>query len=378
MSAIKHDTAGSPYRVPPEPKRWPAIGLAVGVHALLLAFLYIGVSWQTTSPVTVEAEVWDMKVQSAAPPPPPPAPEPEPAPETETSPPEPTPRAVEPPPPPPPAPAAKPEPVAKPTPKTPDIALEREKKRKEELKRKQEQEEEDRLERERQLAQERAEQKRADDRKTKALAEKKERDLADKKERELAEKKDREAAAKKEQLAKQEQVKKDEAEKKKADKEKAEKLADKLAKDKAAKEKAAKDKADKAEADQLAKLAKMSRDAETKRITGSGNPGSTGSAEKSTAPRSDAGYQAAISAKIKSNANYAGSTDVPGNPTVSFRVEQLPTGEIVSVKMTKSSGIPEFDDAVERSINKSSPLPKKKDGTVERSLSVNFHMKDLN
>jgi colicin import membrane protein len=357
MAATNHDTVGSPYRVPPEPKRWPSIGLAVGVHALLLAFLYIGVSWQTNSPVTVEAEVWDMKVQSAAPPPPPPAPEPEPEPEPETPPPEPTPRAVEPPPPPP---VAKPEPVAKPAPKTPDIALEQ-KKRKEELKRKQAAEEE----RERELAEERAEQKRADEKKAKALADKQQRER-DEKERKLTEQKEREAAEKKEQLAKLEQAKKDEA-KKKADKEKADKLA-----------KAKADKAEKAEAEQLAKLAKMSRDAETKRITGSGNPGSTGSAEKSTAPRSDAGYQAAISAKIKSNANYAGSTDVPGNPTVSFRVEQLPTGEIVSVKMTKSSGIPEFDDAVERSINKSSPLPKKKDGTVERSLSVNFHMKDLN
>jgi len=355
MAATNHDTAGSPYRVPPEPNRWPSIGLAVGVHALLLAFLYIGVSWQTNSPVTVEAEVWDMQVQSAAPPPPPPAPEPEPEPEPVTPPPEPTPRAVEPPPPPPPV--AKPEPVAKPAPKAPDIALEQ-KKRKEELKRKQAAEEE----RERELAEERAEQKRADDKKAKALADKQER-LREEKERKLAEQKDREAAEKKEQLAKLEQAKKDDA-KKKADKEKADKLA--------------KAKADKAEADQLAKLAKMSRDAETKRITGSGNPGSTGSAEKSTAPRLDAGYQGAIAAKIKSNANYAGNTDVPGNPTVSFKVEQLPTGEVVSVKLVKSSGIPEFDDAVERSINKSSPLPKKKDGTVERSLSVNFHMKDLN
>jgi len=353
MAATNHDTAGSPYRVPPEPKRWPSIGLAVGVHALLLAFLYIGVSWQTTAPIQVEAEVWDMKVQSAAPPPPPPAPEPEPEPEPET-PPEPTPRAVEPPPPPP---AAKPEPVAKPEPKTPDIALEREKKRKEELKRKQAAEEE----RERELAEQRAEQKRADEKKAKALADKQQRER---------EEKEREAE-KKEQLAKQEQAKKDEAEKKKkAEKEKAEKLA----KDKAAKEKAEKAK----EAEQLAKLAKLSRDAETKRITGSGNPGSTGTAEKSTAPRLDAGYQAAIAAKIKSNANYAGDTGVAGNPTVSFKVEQLPTGEVVSVRKIKSSGIPEFDDAVERSINKSSPLPKKKDGTVERSLSVNFHMKDLN
>jgi colicin import membrane protein len=114
-----------------------------------------------------------------------------------------------------------------------------------------------------------------------------------------------------------------------------------------------------------------------KRLTGGGNPGSSGSAEKSTAPRLDASYLGAIAAKIKGNANYAGSTDVPGNPTVSFIVTQLPTGDITSVKKVKSSGIPEFDDAVERSINKSSPLPKKKDGTVERSLPVNFKLKDL-
>ena len=355
MSALKQDTAGSPYRVPPEPKRWPAIGLAVGVHALLLAFLWIGVSWQNNTPVTIEAEVWDVNTQTAAPPPPPPAPEPEPEPEPE-------PQPATPPPPPPPAPA--PRVVEEPAPpKQPDIALEREKKRKEELKRQQaEEERQDRLERERELA----EQKRADEKKAKALADKKERELAEKKEREkerdLAEKKEREAAEKKE-LAK-----KEEAEKKKAEKEKAEKLA------KAAKEKAAKDKAAKAEAAQLAKL----RDMEVQRITGNGNPGSTGTAAKSTAPRLDSGYLGAIAAKIKSNANYAGDTDVPGNPMVSFVVEQLPTGEIVSVRKTKSSGIPEFDDAVERSINKSSPLPKKKDGTVERSLPVNFRMKDLN
>jgi colicin import membrane protein len=68
---------------------------------------------------------------------------------------------------------------------------------------------------------------------------------------------------------------------------------------------------------------------------------------------------------------------VPGNPEVVFQVEQLPTGEILSVRKTKSSGIAAFDDAVERGINKSSPLPKKKDGTVERSLPVSFKLKDL-
>jgi len=345
MSATKHNSSGiggSPYEVPREPNRWPSIGLAVGVHALLLAFLVVGISWQNHEPVAVEAEVWDMKVQSAAPPAPTPPPqaEPEPEPQPETPPP-PPPRVVEPP------------KVEQPAPpKQPDIALEREKKRKQELKR-QQQEEEERAEREheRELAKQ---QKREDEKKAKAQAQ--------------AEKKAREEAEKKE-LAKQE-----EAEKKKAEKEKA----DKLAKEKAAKEKAdklAKEKAEKAENAKLAKL----HDEEVKRMmAGAGTPGSTGSAEKSTAPRIDKGYIASIASKIKSNTTYPGSTDVPGNPEVEFKVEQLPTGEIISVRKTKSSGIPAFDDAVERGINKSSPLPKKKDGTVERSLPVSFKLKDLN
>lgn len=324
MSATKQNSIGNgngaPYHVPPEPNRWPAIGLAVGVHALLLAFLWIGIRWQNNAPVAVEAEIWDVTTQTAAPPPPPPAPEPEP----ETPPPQPTPKAVEPPP-----------AVEQPQPKQPDIALEREKKRKEELKRKQ-------LEDERQ-ERELAEQKRADEKKAKALAEKKEREQAEKKAQADAEKKEAE------------KKKKDEAEKKK-------------------KEEA--DKKKKAAAEQ--KKLDAARADEMRRITGAaGTPTSTGTAEKSTAPRSDKGYSAAITAKVKGNTSYAGSLEEPGNPTATFRVEQLPTGEIISVKKIKSSGVPSFDDAVEKGITKSSPLPKKKDGTVERSLVIEFHMKDL-
>jgi colicin import membrane protein len=108
-----------------------------------------------------------------------------------------------------------------------------------------------------------------------------------------------------------------------------------------------------------------------------GAAGSSGEAQKSSAPKIDAGYVGKITALIKSNTTFAGSLDVPGNPKAVFKVEQLPTGEILSVRLTKSSGVPQFDDAVERGINKSSPLPKKKDGTVERTIVVNFSMKDL-
>lgn len=307
---MKPATAGAPYRVPPEPSRLPAFLLAVAVHAVLIGFLWFGISWQSNEPVAVEAEVWDMSVQSAAAPPlpPPPAPEPEPEPQPQPAPP---PRPVEPP------------PVERPAPVEPDIKLEREKQRKEQEKR-------DLVERK--------ERERKEEERKQELAEKKKKDDAEREKKELA--------------------KKEADEKKKAEK---------LAAEKAAKEKAAKEKAE------LAKLEKL-RQEDLKRMAGA--MGSTGSAEKSTAPKADSGYVAAITAAIKSATAYGGSTTMPGNPKAIFRVEQLPTGEIMSVRLVKSSGVPEFDRAVENGIKKASPLPKKKDGTVERTLDVNFSMKD--
>jgi colicin import membrane protein len=341
MSATKPATLGGPYTVPPEPNRVPAIALAVAVHALLLAFLWIGISWQNTEPPAVEAEVWDMKVQSAAapalpPPPPPEVVEPEPAPQ---------PKPI--PAPPPPPKVAEPEPVK---PAAPDINLEREKKLAEQKK-----------QRERDLLEKKERER--------ELAEKKEREEL--KAKELAEKK----AQEKKELAKKEEQEKKELEKKKLESEKklaAEKAEKAEAEKKKLADKAAKEKAEKAEQAKLDKL----RDLELKRITGAA--GTSGSAQKSSAPKTDAGYQAKIAAKVKSNTSFTGSTDVPGNPKATFRVEQLPTGEILSVRLTKSSGVPQFDDAVERGINKSSPLPPKNDGTVERTIVVNFSMKDLN
>jgi colicin import membrane protein len=303
MNAMKHATIGSPYRVPPEPRRLSAIMLAVAVHALLLAFLFIGINWQNNKPAAVEAEVWDMKVQSAAPPPPPPVKEAEPEPQPEPAPP---PKVVEQPTPPAPA---------------PDIKLEQEKKRKEELRKK-----------------ELAEQKAREEEK-RELAEKKE---AEKKQAE-AEKKDAEKKEKAEKLAKEK--------------------ADKLAKAKA-------EAATKAQKDAIRKQ-------EMARMMAQAGSGTSGTAAKSTAPRIDASYEALLAAKIKSNTHYVGDTSAPGNPKVEFQVDVLPTGEVLSVRKTKSSGNQVFDDAVERGIHNSSPLPKKKDGTVERSFPISFKLKDL-
>jgi colicin import membrane protein len=273
MASMNPAAAGGvPYSVPPEPSRTPSVLMALAVHAGLLLFLGIGVSWQNDEPTAVEAEVWDMKIQDAAPPPPPqpePVRQPEPIPEP--------PRPVE-------------EPVA---PKAPDIALEKIKEQKKKL---------------------------AD----KKLAEEKLREeLKKEKELELAEKKAKAAQA----------------------------LADKK-------------KADQRYKEDLARLM--------------GAMGTSGTAEKSTAPRRDTKYEAAIRAKILSKTRYQGDRDVEGNPRVEFKIQQLPSGEIVSIVKTKASGVSAFDDAVERGIDLSSALPKKDDGTVERTLVIGFSMKEFN
>jgi colicin import membrane protein len=343
--------ADVPYRVPPEPSRWPSIALAAAVHAGLLAFLFVGVNWQNTEPVAVEAEVWDMKIQAAAPPPPPPPPPevaepaPEPVPKVAVA-----PKVVEPPPP----------PIEKPVaPKPPDIALEREKRKAEQRKLLDEQREEEKKLEEAKLAKELKAQKKAEQ-----LAERKAEQKAQEAEKKLADKKAEEAEQKL-------------AEKKLADKKLADKLADKKLAEKQAADKLKADKLAKAksEAAEQAKLDKARAD-EMQRITA--GAGTNGEAAKSTASRIDTGYLASITSKIKSTTSYPGSTDVAGNPKVVFKVEELPTGEIISVRLVKSSGIAAFDEAVERGINKASPLPKKKDGTVARTVEVAFSMKDLN
>ncbi len=64
---------------------------------------------------------------------------------------------------------------------------------------------------------------------------------------------------------------------------------------------------------------------------------------------------AMISAKVRGNTRLP--PDLTGNPEVRCLVKLLPTGEVRSVQVTKSSGNPAYDDAVVRAIEKSSPLP---------------------
>jgi len=49
--------------------------------------------------------------------------------------------------------------------------------------------------------------------------------------------------------------------------------------------------------------------------------------------------------------------DLQGNPQCTFKVVQIPSGDVIDVKLVKSSGNAAYDEAVHRAILKSSPLP---------------------
>lgn len=66
-------------------------------------------------------------------------------------------------------------------------------------------------------------------------------------------------------------------------------------------------------------------------------------------------YKARILAKIKSR--IVMPPDLPGNPVAEFDVTLLPDGDVLDVKLRRSSGFAAFDSAVERAIFLSKPLP---------------------
>ncbi len=301
-----------PHLPPKEPGRWRAALLAALVHAALFAFLWFGVRWQNDTPVTIEAEVWNTQVREAAP-----RPQPEPEPETQEKP-APAPVIKEPP-----KPAVVEPPVEK-----PDIALEQEKKRK--ARERKIREEEARLEQKRMLEQKRIEEKKAEEKRA---------------HEKLVEKEKADAAAKKKLAA--EAAKKEAAEKKR-----------------------------KEEAEEAQRLAKV-REEEMRRITGSVSAvGGSGEAAKREGGSTDSSYAQKIGARIKSNISFILPANVDGNAPAEYKVDLLPDGSVAGMRLMKSSGVPGFDEAVRRAIEKSQPYPKDKTGKVPSSFIGTHRPKD--
>ena len=82
-----------------------------------------------------------------------------------------------------------------------------------------------------------------------------------------------------------------------------------------------------------------------------------------------------VRAKIRGNMVLP--PDIRGNPEAILDVVQLPTGEVLSAKVRKSSGSPALDNAIERAILKSSPLPRPdKSESAPRAFELKYRPLD--
>ena len=98
-------------------------------------------------------------------------------------------------------------------------------------------------------------------------------------------------------------------------------------------------------------------------------------AEASARSRSEADWIRRIQAKVKGNVIVP--SELAGNPEAIFEVVQLPTGEIIDATLRKSSGSRAYDDAVQRAILKSSPLPRPDRADLfQRTLTLKFRPSD--
>jgi len=167
---------------------------------------------------------------------------------------------------------------------------------------------------------------------------------------------------KEEELKKKKELEKKEAEKKKKALEKKRK-AEKAKKAKAARDKKIKDAIEKQDRlDKINQAIAAEEAAENARKAGAATASIVGQ------------YKAKIVAKIRGNVNKTLCGD--GNPELAFKIGLLPNGEYrTSPSLTKSSGIAACDEAVERAIIVSEPLPvpKEPDALAKfRDLNLKF------
>ncbi len=334
-------TFALPSLTPPRETRWlgPLL-MALVAHGLLVVALTWGVQWQRNAPTAVSAELWSRLPQSAATrdvnegprtgpqppeeapptPPDPPAPQPDPAAAAQA-------REVE-------AARQAAQAAAAQAQAQADIALQAQKKKEEE--------------RQQQALQQAAKAKK--------------------------EAQEREAAQAKAEQAKQEKLAQQrEAERQaKAAREKA----DRVAKEKA--EQAQRAEQAKAAREQKLRAEQLARDrAENiRRIQGmagaTGAPGSAGTAAQSSGP--SAGYAGRIVAAVRPNIVF---TDNPSdNPTAEVEVRTLPDGTVASRRIVQSSGLPSWDDAVLKALDRTKRLPPDRDGRVPSTLVITFRVKE--
>jgi TonB family protein len=96
------------------------------------------------------------------------------------------------------------------------------------------------------------------------------------------------------------------------------------------------------------------------------------------APRaSEGGYGAQVRSCVQPGVSFSVPTrSGSANPSAQYRVDLRPDGTIAGVKLTNSSGNPNFDRAVETGIRRCSPFPAPPSGRYPGFIEINYNMYD--
>jgi colicin import membrane protein len=102
--------------------------------------------------------------------------------------------------------------------------------------------------------------------------------------------------------------------------------------------------------------------------TGTGNPGSRGTAAQDAAP--SAAYSGRLAALIRSNTVFTGN--VPDSAVAEVEVRAAASGTVLARRLVKSSGHADWDEAVLRAIDRTGRLPRDADGRVPAVIIIAF------
>jgi colicin import membrane protein len=107
-------------------------------------------------------------------------------------------------------------------------------------------------------------------------------------------------------------------------------------------------------------------------LNATGGPTSKGDALQTKAP--SAGYAGRVRMKVKPEIVYD-INSIDGNPVAEVEVRATADGKIMSRKLIKSSGVPGYDEAVLRAIDKTEILPLD-EGRMPSPLIIAFRPRD--
>ena len=105
-----------------------------------------------------------------------------------------------------------------------------------------------------------------------------------------------------------------------------------------------------------------------------GDESSKGSALVSSGPT--AAYKNRLAALFKRNIVFSNVDSIQGNPKAEVQVKVSSTGLIMSARLSKSSGVTAWDEAVLRAVEKTERIPLDENGKVVSDFPVGFGPKD--